>query len=872
MLKPRVSLILSRELHSALLVTLSLFAGALEGQDVELLGEIHGTRPPNGYFEQLRSDRGSFEFGRTGRARLDGLRQGMRASTSGVLLSTQPQARVLGPREEPLVGTFRFPLVLGLFSDGPGIAAFTREQVQAEFFDGPNSYLQTIPEFFSEVSGGLIDLEGTTSDWRQTGMTRAEVTLGQSSLTSSFSQGIGAFIEAIVQGLDDAGMDWSPFDQSGDGYVDVLTVLHPDQGAECSGATDRIWAHRWTLRAATQGRLPNGFRTSTPRPDGSDNIYIDDYTIQPLLACDGEVISEIGTFAHELGHGFGLPDLYRSGGGGGFFAGAGNWDLMGTGGWGCLGGTPERPCHLGAWSKSALGWVTVEDIVPETNEITTLEPVESGRRVLRLPARDGSNEYILLENRQRLGSDATLPEPGLLIWHIDDDVLGTKWPPNTVNTDRNRLGVWLRQADGRGDLTQPGGGRGDPGDPFPGCIKPSPLDYLDPSIPCSQNREFHAGKPPAAVSHLGGGLGATLEDIEQLGVAPHDLRFRLNTQISTVTLAAEQNGLLVDIPGFEVDSSIQSGTPVDFLSAPFQTHEITAAGGILLDPDSRISFDAWADGAPRSRVFTTQFSDETLVALYRDTEIRLTVTTNDPAQGIAPGTFSADPGAVAPEGEDFWFPQGTPVSVLATARTGFAFRDWVDVPTPVDNPIALTLDEPVRLQANFDVVYGLAPVPETVEIEAATPHEIVLAVNEGNDPVTWSVETGLLPPGLELTAETGVIGGTATELGEFELEILARDGIGLEARAALSIRVLRPSLTEEVLVSPFIGTEDGLTAPQKDFLDLTGNENGGYDIGDLRAYLVGTPDPQQMQAGPLPSRTVIRLGELELPEPKAIGP
>ena len=864
MWKPRVSPTSPRELHFLLLLPLLVSAGPLEGQDVELLGEIHGTRPPDGYFQQLRNDPESFRFEREGRERLDRLRQGMRTRAVEVSLPLGSQALAIGPREEPVLGPFRLPLVLGLFSDRAESALFTSQEVQAEFFDGPNSYLQTLSEFYAEVSSGLVQLEGATFDWQQTGMARADVTLGQSGLGSSQSQGVGAFVEAIVQLLDEAGVDWSQFDQSGDGYVDVLAVFHPEQGAECDGATDRIWSHRWTLRAATEGRLPDGFRTSTPRPYGQDNIYIDDYIIQPLLSCDGEEISEIGTFAHELGHGFGLPDLYPTSSVQ-FFSGVGNWDLMGTGGWGCQGGTPERPCHLGAWSKLALGWITAEDVAPDTDEIVTLEAVQAGRRVLRLQARDGSNEYILLENRQRQGSDQALPEPGLLIWHIDEDVLSQRWTSNTVNTDAGRMGVWLRQADGREDLTSAGGGRGDPGDAFPGCIKPSPFDYNDPSVPCGTNHEFHAGKPPEALSHRGGGLGATLTDIELLGAAPHDVRFRLNTQISTITLEAEQGGMPADLPGFEVDGVAQSGTPIGFLSAPFQSHEVSAPGGILLGPDTRISFEEWADGAPRNRMITTQFSDETFVAIYRDEEIRLVVTTNDPAQGILPATFTAEPGAVAPEGDDLWFPRGTAVSVLATPRTGFVFRDWVGVAAPLDNPVSFTLDEPAQLLANFDLVYSLTPIPETLEIEAAMPQEIVLEVNQGNDPVTWSVESGLLPLGLALTAEAGVISGAATQLGEFEVGILARDGIGLEARVALLIRVVRPKLSVELLLSQFLGSENGLTAPQKEFLDLEGNSDGGYDIGDLRAYLLASPDFPQMQVGLQPARTVIQLGDLGNP-------
>jgi M6 family metalloprotease-like protein len=52
------------------------------------------------------------------------------------------------------------------------------------------------------------------------------------------------------------------------------------------------------------------YTTSTPRNGAPGNIRIDDYTIQPVYDCQALEINQIGVFAHELGHGFGLPDLY----------------------------------------------------------------------------------------------------------------------------------------------------------------------------------------------------------------------------------------------------------------------------------------------------------------------------------------------------------------------------------------------------------------------------------------------------------------------------------------------------------------------------------------------------------------------------------
>jgi immune inhibitor A len=64
-----------------------------------------------------------------------------------------------------------------------------------------------------------------------------------------------------------------------------------------------------------------------------------------------------------------------------------------------------------------------------------------------------------MENRQQTGFDASLPGPGLLVWHVDESISG--------NTNELHPKVALMQADGKRDLEQDHN-RGDAGDPYPG--------------------------------------------------------------------------------------------------------------------------------------------------------------------------------------------------------------------------------------------------------------------------------------------------------------------------------------------------------------------------------------------------------------------
>ena len=53
---------------------------------------------------------------------------------------------------------------------------------------------------------------------------------------------------------------------------------------------------------------------------------------------------------HELGHFFGLPDLYDASG---QTMGIGNWGIMAVGAWN--GGDGRSPAHFCVWSKIMLG-------------------------------------------------------------------------------------------------------------------------------------------------------------------------------------------------------------------------------------------------------------------------------------------------------------------------------------------------------------------------------------------------------------------------------------------------------------------------------------------------------------------------------------
>ena len=352
-----------------------------------------------------------------------------------ILIDSAPIPNLQATRTD----TFHVPLILIEFPD----AAATYDSTDFELIMNQPGYTHlnhnntgSFRDFYQEISYGQFLPASEVTNW---------VTAPNNHDHYAYSnpngyQHVRELVRAMVDSIEAQGFDWSLYDNDNDGYVDALNLLHQGEGAEM-GDHSNIWSHKWSL-----GNLAVTY----------DGVTISNYTMNPET--QNGVIVAIGVLAHEFGHALGLPDLYDTDYSS---TGAGKLALMGSGAWGTSGNTPWYPATMVGWCKNQLGWVDIINITEDQNNIS-IQQSYSNNDIFRVNHPQVPEEYWLIENRQKIGSDTLMPTPGLAIWHINDNI-AQGWGPNS---NEPYYGIGLEQADGFFALEN--GGQSDGGDVYPG--------------------------------------------------------------------------------------------------------------------------------------------------------------------------------------------------------------------------------------------------------------------------------------------------------------------------------------------------------------------------------------------------------------------
>ena len=235
--------------------------------------------------------------------------------------------------------------------------------------------------------------------------------------------------------LKNEGVDLSQYDADKDGVVDCLLTYLAGPSETTGGSSDYL-----------KNKCVSGNSYSTC------GVYKINTTIfANEMYYDSnkrKIIEGIGTTCHEFSHALGLPDFYYYGNTPYF--GLDYWSVMDYGLYGVNENNIPGGCPVGytAYEKEFMGWTTIEELTEGYREFKNLKSVAAGGKAYRITNPANTNEYLILESRQR--DNWYLIRSGLQIMKVKYQ--SKEWTDNKVNSSPDQL-CTLIPADG--ELTIP---------------------------------------------------------------------------------------------------------------------------------------------------------------------------------------------------------------------------------------------------------------------------------------------------------------------------------------------------------------------------------------------------------------------------------
>lgn len=363
----------------------------------------------------------------------------------------EAQGRRLGPKRVGEVGSYfgqkKGLIILVNFADvtfksSNNNALYQRIANEVGFTEG--NFKGSMRDYFYAQSGGQFEL--TFDVVGPVTVSKNQSYYGSNDYNGDDKYPATMVCEACKKA--DQYVNYADYDWDNDGYVDQVYVVYAGKGEADGGASYTIWPHAWTLAAGkTYG-------------DGEGVLTLDGKKINSY-ACGGELngqtgdVAGIGTMCHEFSHCLGYPDFYDTDYSGG--QGMYSWDLMDNGSYN---GDGYQPAGYTSYERWMAGWQTPVELL-KTRSVTGMKSLQEGGEAYIIYNKDHKDEYYLLENRQKVGWDASLPGKGLLILHVDYNA--TAWNNNQPNDDPSHQRMTWVPADNKYTLSASGAST----DPFP---------------------------------------------------------------------------------------------------------------------------------------------------------------------------------------------------------------------------------------------------------------------------------------------------------------------------------------------------------------------------------------------------------------------
>ena len=291
-------------------------------------------------------------------------------------------------------GVLRVLVIAAYFSDINYTVSIT--QLKNEFFTG-------VANYYAENSYGKITIQGDAVGWYKLPFPEAHYGKDCLSIDDADCSGQDNSWEIAQDVVAQAQKDVNFAN------YDYFVFIHSGDGQESSGVKNDVWSVTYM----------SGVSVAT------NTKTLTQFSIVSELQAAGA--NPLGVWCHEFGHLLNLPDLFNTTTGQSIL---GPWSTMDKGTWN---GNPpgSSPAHLVAWAKIGLGFISGSMLAVAnagTTSTYTIDPTEvasTNIHAVEIPLDTSSNpsEYYLIEVRADIGFDSALPNFGVLITLVNNNLV-----------------------------------------------------------------------------------------------------------------------------------------------------------------------------------------------------------------------------------------------------------------------------------------------------------------------------------------------------------------------------------------------------------------------------------------------------------------